>query len=113
MCTTIDNNANAENANNEEVQVPRKIDELLALDTYQGMTDDEIELILNYRIDKAVTSRETLANIAAITAKQEQCIADNLASAQAMQSMVESLVEREFPTVPLIEPKRFQPSSIA
>lgn len=95
---------------NEE---PRNINVLLALDTYQGMTDEEIEILINYKIDLAVTSRETLANIAAVIARQEQCIADNQASAQAMHDMVQSLLEMEFPTVPLMEPKRFQPTSIA
>ena len=88
-------------------QTPRNINVLLSLDTYQGMTDEEITLVLNYRIDQAVTSRETLANITAINEKQEQCIADNLASARAVQDMVQSMLDREFPTVPLVQPKSF------
>lgn len=109
MCTTTNEIDLPEN----ETQEPRDINVLLALETYQGMTDAEIEILLNYKINQAVTSRETLANITAITAKQEQCIADNRASAQAMLDMVQSLVDREFPTVPPMEPRQFQPSSIA
>lgn len=113
MSTTTDETITNENLENEEPQEPRDINVLLALGTYQGMTDAEIELVLNYKIDQAVTSRETLANIAAITAKQEQCIADNQASAQALLVMVQSLVNREFPMVPLMEPRRFEPTTIA
>ena len=99
MCTATNEN--------DAPQSPRDINVLLALETYQGMTDEEITLLLNYKINQAVTSRETLANITAINAKQEQCIADNLASAQAVQAMVQSLLEREFPTVPLMTPATF------
>lgn len=113
MSTTTDETITNEIPEYEEPKEIRDINVLLALDTYQGMTDSEIELVLNYRIDQAVTSRETLANIAAITAKQEQCIADNQASAQAVLDMVQSLVSREFPTVPLMKPKRFEPTTIA
>lgn len=113
MSTTTDETINNEIPEYEEPKELRNINVLLALDTYQGMTDAEIELVLNYKIDHAVTSRETLANVAAITAKQEQCIMDNQASAQAMLDVVQSLVSREFPTVPLMEPRRFEPTTIA
>lgn len=107
MSTTTDEIFENEN---EEVQEPRKLDVLLALETYQGMTDEEIQMVLDYKIDQAVASRKTLAEIAAINAKSEQCIADNQASAQAAQDMIQSLVEREFPMVPLMEPSTSKPT---
>lgn len=35
--------------NVEEAQEPRDIADLLLLDTYQGMTDEEIELVINFK----------------------------------------------------------------
>lgn len=95
-----------------ETQEPRDINALLALDTYQGMTDAEIDMVLQYRIDRAVTSREVLAKMEAENARMEQCIADNRASAKRALDMVQSLVEREFPTVPVGEPLTVSPRSI-
>lgn len=106
MCTTTDANETIES---EPAQEPRDINVLLAMSTYQGMTDEEIDLILEYRIDRAVTDRELLAKIAAINNRQEQCIADNRASAAASLSVLQSIVESEFPTVPLLEPQTFTP----
>lgn len=106
MCTTTNEATTTE----ETTQEPRNINVLLSLDTYQGMTDAEIELILNYKIDQAVSSRELLAKIAAITNKEEQCIADNRASAQAAHDMLQSILSSTFPIIPVGEPLRFTPS---
>lgn len=105
MCTTTNETTTSE----ETTQEPRDINVLLSLETYQGMTDAEIDLVLNYKIDRALSDRELLAKIAAITNKQEQCIADNLASAQAARDMLQSIIDRTFPTVPIEEPLRFSP----
>lgn len=96
----------------EVAQEPRNINVLLSLDTYQGMSDEEIESVLNYRVDRAVSSRETLARIAAITAREEQVIADNAASAAAARSVIESMVRREFPEIRIEEPQRFVPRGL-
>lgn len=50
----------AENDEPTIIEVDRPINELLACDTYQGMSDSEIELIIEYRCDIAV--RDTMAN---------------------------------------------------
>lgn len=106
MCTTTDESTVPE----PEVE-PRDLNTLLSLDTYQGMTDAEIDLVLSYRVDVAVSDRELLARIAAATAREEQCIADNRASAAAVLSMLQSIIESEFPTVPLLTPQTFTPRS--
>lgn len=54
MCTTTDN---AEN--NDSTETPRDLSELLKLDTYQGMTDTEIETIITYKKALAVSSAFT------------------------------------------------------
>lgn len=43
---------------------PRNIKELLTLTTYQGMTDDEIQLIIDYRVEQAHTDEVVKAQIA-------------------------------------------------
>lgn len=43
---------------------PRDIKELLTLTTYQGMTDDEIQLIIDYRVEQARTDEVLKAQIA-------------------------------------------------
>ena len=99
MCTTT----------NEKT---RTIDELLALDTYQGMTDAEIDAILKYTIDHALAERERRARVALEIELTEQLIEDNRRSAQQAHAMLQSIVETEFPTVKPLEPKRFEPRSL-
>lgn len=54
--------------NEVEVIEPRDITTLMSLDTYQGMTDDEIELVIQYRCERAAE----LVNTAAINEKFDQ-----------------------------------------
>ena len=100
MCTTT---------NAEATQPARDIRTLLGLGTYQGMTDDEIEAVVEYKIDAALASRESMARVTALIERAEQRIADNRASAEASLSMLQSIIESEFPTVPLMTPQIFEP----
>lgn len=99
MCTTTD-------------EKTRNINELLALDTYQGMTDAEIDSILEYKIEHALADRERLARMVAEINLTEQLIEDNRRSAQQAHDMLQSMVETLFPTVKPVEPKRFEPRSL-
>lgn len=42
----------------ESQVAPRTLNELILLDTYQGMSDDEIEMIMEYRIQNALKGAE-------------------------------------------------------
>ena len=42
--------------NENQVQEPRPLGTLLSLDTYQGMTDLEIDTIISYKIQEALTT---------------------------------------------------------
>ena len=99
MCTTTD-------------EKTRAIDELLALDTYQGMTDAEIDAILKYKIEHALADRERLARMVAEINLTEQLLEDNRRSAQQAHDMLQSIVETEFPMLKPFEPKRFEPRSL-
>lgn len=90
----------------------RNINELLALDTYQGMTDAEIELVLQYRIDQAVSSREMLAKMTALVEREERILEQDRASSQQVHKLLQSIVSREFPTIPVGEPITVSPRSI-
>ena len=37
-----------------DVQLPRKVEELVKLESYQDMTDEEIELVVRFRIEQAL-----------------------------------------------------------
>ncbi len=95
-----------------EANEPRDINVLLALDTYQGMTDAEIDLILNYKVNAAVNSQEMQAKVAAFNQQSSQCVADNRAAAQRALDMIESIVRTQLPTVPIGEPQTVSPRSI-
>ena len=101
-----------ENETQEETQEPRNINVLLELDTYQGMTDEEIDILLNYKIDHEITQRELAILAAAEATRAEQCIADNRASAARALDMIQSIIESTFPTVAPVQPKRFEARSL-
>ena len=69
----------------------RSIDELLRLSTYQGMTDDEIDSLIDYKINKAINATEMTAKLNAIRTSEQQIVADNYANASALLTMVQSM----------------------
>lgn len=89
----------------------RTINELLALTTYQGMTDDEIELIINYKINRALNSAEMTAKLNAMTVRAQQIIADNAANAAAILTMVQSMQQQIEPIAGIGVPQIVTPSN--
>lgn len=69
----------------------RSIDELLALSTYQGMTDEEIDSLIDYKINKAINTVEMTTKLNAIKESEQQIVTDNYANAAALLSMVQSM----------------------
>ena len=100
MCTTTN------------IEEAREISYLLNLETYQGMTDEEIDLIINYKIKQALSQQECLIKANAENMRVEQCIADNQASAKQALDMLQSIIEREFTTLPVVQPRTFVPRSL-
>ena len=72
----------------------RELNELLALKTYQGMSDEEIELVLNYKINQEVNHRFSQGKAAAIINGMEQLIIDNNASSAAARDVLQSIIGR-------------------
>ena len=88
----------------------RDINTLLGLATYQGMTDEEIELIIDYKITSALSSAEMTAKINAITAREQQIVADNAANAAALLTMVQSMQQQLAPIAGVGSPQIVTPS---
>ena len=80
--------------NENEVTTPRSVATLLTLDTYQGMTDEEIQSLIDYHISiteastRAATLNDVTAqNIAAVTTNSQTV-------AQAQAAMLQSIIDR-------------------
>lgn len=83
----------------EIIELVRDIDVLLALGTYQGMSDAEIDSVLDYKISVALASDEHAATMDALESQQR--IYGELLSdiAQQSQSMLESTLGTTIPWV--------------
>jgi hypothetical protein len=73
----------------------RTISELLALDTYQEMTDEEIDRLIDFKVRTEVTRRITEGQKQLNASTMEQIIADNAQSCATTRSMLESLLNRK------------------
>lgn len=87
----------------------RDINVLLSLETYQGMTDEEIDIILNYKIKQAITSQEVLMRAAIETERMNSMIETSRANAQRALDMIEYLINREYMETPSVQPKTVSP----
>ena len=68
----------------EETRPPRDIHHLMGLETYQGMTDEEIEIIINYRASLRASAMAAEFNDAAIIEQYNQYI--NIAQETKVQA---------------------------
>ena len=89
----------------------RDINVLLGLSTYQGMTDEEIDLIIDYKINNALNSTEMNTKINTITAGEQQMVADNYANAAAILNVVQSMQQLVTPIAGVGVPQNVTPSS--
>ena len=101
----------------EEPQGPRDIRVLLSLETYQGMTDEEIELIIQWKQEHAIVNAELAARIAIETERMEQTLHYNEQGCQRALDMIESLLNRglptyEPPTPPVVSPTTVTPTAL-
>lgn len=73
----------------------RDLHALLGLGTYQGMSDAEIDLVIDYKVGVKVRSAVVLAEIDAAATAQEVMIDNNRATCDKVQSLLESILARE------------------
>lgn len=72
----------------------RELSELLALDTYQGMTDAEIELVIDFKVQQRVTDSINLADIENRSNALNELVAQELENQRSLSAMVQSLMSR-------------------
>lgn len=73
---------------------PRTIQELLALDTYQGMTDEEIQIIVDYHQQLGYDTALGTAQIAIWTEAAQTIVDGSEAHHAELLGVVESIVNR-------------------
>ena len=73
----------------------RELNELINLGTYQGMTDEEIERVISFKVNMEVMRRVTNGTNAANTAKMEALIAEADESRQQAMSVLQSIRDRK------------------
>lgn len=70
---------------------PREIATLLALDTYQDMTDDEIELVIAWKVDDAVRQALASEELADKKAAAAEMVSITQQNADSLVSMVQAI----------------------
>ena len=78
----------------ENTNSPRDIGVLLELGTYQGMSDEEIELVINFKVTTEVMRTIGEGNRAMSTLVMEQQIADNADSCRKAHDALQSILGR-------------------
>ena len=90
----------------------RDIKELLNEDSYQEMSDEEIDLIIEYKIRRALTQQENLVKLTAeVNVMEETAQIMSDATSRAL-SMLESIVSMEYHDTPIEQPRIFTPRSL-
>lgn len=92
---------------NEETTT-RDLNELLRLDTYQGMTDFEIDMVMQYRVDVALQSAELETAREIHEQAASEIVADNANSAQQALTMLQSMVSKVVP----VDLTPFEPTKV-
>lgn len=84
---------------NEEKSATRSISELLALDTYDGLTDSEVRLLIDYERQMALADESTNvmrnSNQAKLEAAQELAAACCASTTEVLNSIIASTTNYE------------------
>lgn len=80
--------------NEIQESTPRSISALLALGTYQGMTDEEIQIVIDYYVSLAeINTRSDTIN-AQTTQSIATAVSDAHTLAQTQAAMLQSIIDR-------------------
>lgn len=83
---------------NENLQpIVRDVNVLLTLDTYQGMSDEEIELVIDFKIQEALNSAENTAKQNAIAGSAQAQIDAYSSMADDAHDVLQSVLNRQVP----------------
>ena len=111
MCTQTDETINAEETPSVVDTDPRDVYTLLALPTYQGMTDKEIDSIIKYHVDHAISNADYLLKTQIAITEMEAKIQNGRVNSQRALDMIEYLIEYPH-TVEPVQPLKFEPRSL-
>lgn len=76
------------------IELQRPIHILLDLDTYQGMTDSEIQSLIDYKINVAIQSAEVQARLSVIEHSMDAQLETYRQLAEDSQEMLKSVMSR-------------------
>lgn len=83
---------------NDNLQpIVRDIGVLLNLNTYQDMSDEEIEIVINYKISQALISNEHQNKLAAINYKTQQQLESYRRIESESTSVLQSMLSQQIP----------------
>lgn len=83
---------------NDNLQpIVRDVATLLSLSTYQGMSDEEIESIIEYRVNLALQSDTQQASISSIETVSQAQAAAYRAMAEDSHNVLQSVLSRRIP----------------
>ena len=100
MCTITNEVLTDEN---EEV-VPRTLNELLLMDSYQDMSDTEINMIIDYKIELAKNDAIVQAAIEAENTRMTESIALQRETCRVSETMLQSTLEAIKPVINYVQP---------
>lgn len=95
---------------------PRELNELLAMNTYQGMSDDEIEMLFDYRLEHAMKGaeidiiKETNKEIKDTTLAIQASMLEE--SRLAMNRILERIANRPEPEIRINIPEEITPPNL-
>ena len=101
--TLIDENGNI---------LPRSLDVLLLMDTYQDMTDTEINMIIDYKIERAKSDAIVQAAIDSENKRMTEAIAIQREICNSSETMLESTLEAIKPVIKFVQPNGVELRSI-
>lgn len=91
---------------------PRNINTLLALNTYQGMTDEEVELVLAYKVQQAMIQEQIETKNAIMQQEMTQRVAVTQTALQQTNNLLQSILNRDSGLTPIVSPQTVQPTSV-
>lgn len=77
-----------------EANKPRSLNELVNLESYQGMSDEEIDMLIAYKVDTELRKRIVEGNKMANILQMEGLIQQSEQSSQEAMSVLKSILEK-------------------
>lgn len=83
--------------NEELIPITRDISVLITLDTYQGMTDEEIQMLIDYYVERALVNYQNSGDMTEIQTNMQLQRALYSDIATQAQSVLQSVLNQSIP----------------